>query len=323
MAHRGMMFDKWWRACLLCLTLAVFASTWSTAAANEERTLELHESAARHPYTTVMINGESATALLDTGATIALIDRRLVDIEFDAAAPLDEARILGIGGKRKYPVTQLDNLSAGSERWTDIRVAVNTESQFPVHRTIMPVSIFDTRVVDFDFANHQVHLYDGRPKRVRRAHKSWLNYQNVNDLIFVTVRINGVYGKALVDTGADVSFVNERFAHDTRAVLDEVRTQLIRGSDLSNNRASVYTFRHMRFADNEINRITLPVLDTELFEELGFADQPMMVMGMDLLRQFRLQIDRERERVYFVLPMDRRPIGEAARIMRSSRRGNS
>lgn len=312
--------EQAWRVYLLCLILFVVAASWPTAAANEERTLDLIPSNANRPFTTIMVNGVPATALLDTGATIALIDQRLISADWRGSGPVEEARVLGIGGERLYPVARLGRLSAGTERWNDVRVAVNTEARFPVHRTILPVSIFDTRVVDFDFANHRVHLYNGSPRRVHRLNKSWLSYQERNDLMFITVRINGVSGTALVDTGADVSFVNSEFAEAARGQLDEVKTQLIRGSDLSNNRASVYKFRQFRFGKNQVRRLTLPVLDTDLFDGLGYADQPMMIMGMDVLRQFRMQVDRDRRRIYFLnVKSNDRPIGSASRLERAER----
>lgn len=274
------------------------------AVATEKRSLVLTHSESLRPFTDVLINGVESSALIDTAATIPLIDDNYLDLEaVGENAPVveeTEARILGIGGQRFYPVARLPNLSAGSERWSDLRVAVNNESRFPIQKSVLPISIFDTRVVDFDFKNDRVYLYDGRPKRVRRAHQTSVSYQDVNSLIFVPVKINGVRGRALVDTGADISFINPAFAEQAKAKLDEERTALLRGSDLTRNRASIYQVRRIVFAENEFNRVAVPVLETDLFTELGFGDEPMMIFGMDLLQHFRVQVDRGRQKVYFV-----------------------
>ena len=166
--------------------------------------------------------------------------------------------------------------------------------------SILPISLFETRVVDFDFSNDRVLLYDGNPKRVRRTRRTWVDYQEANNLILVPIKINNVRGLALIDTGADMSFVNPEFAKLAGAKLDEEKTALIRGSDLSRNEASVFKFRRLVFADNELRRFSLLALKTDLFAELGYSEQPMMVMGMDLLGRFRLQVDRERQRIYFI-----------------------
>lgn len=303
MMRKGWTVLSLLRAMALVFAMGVAASVSSAAEATERRSLVLNATESYRPFTDVTINGVETSALLDTGATIPLIGDKFLEFESTAEAGLEteesEARILGIGGQKFYPVSRLPNLSAGDENWTDLRVAVNTENRYPIQKSVLPISIFETRVVDFDFGNRRVHLYDGKPKRVRRARHASVPYQDVNSLLFVPIKINGVPGRALIDTGADISFLNPAFASLSKATLDEKRTALLRGSDMTNNRASIYRFRRVVFAENEITRITLPVFDTDLFAELGFDDEPMMILGMDLLQHFRLQVDRERQRIHF------------------------
>ncbi len=291
------------RAMTLVFVMGMVAAVFSAAEAAERRSLVLNATDSYRPFTDVTINGVETSALLDTGATIPLIGDKFLEFEpvTDSALVTDDtaARILGIGGHKFYPVSRLPKLSAGDENWTDLRVAVNTENRYPIQKSVLPISIFETRVVDFDFGNRRVYLYDGKPKRVRRARRASVPYQDVNSLLIVPIRINGVSGRALIDTGAEISFLNPAFANQSRATLDEERTALLRGSDMTNNRASIYRFRRIVIAENEITRITLPVFDTELFAELGFGDEPMMILGMDLLQHFRLQVDREQRRVHF------------------------
>jgi predicted aspartyl protease len=288
----------------LLASMGIVSALSPTALATEKRSLVLTHSESHRPFTDVLINGVGSSALIDTAATIPLIDDSYLDLEaLGEDAPTieaTEARILGIGGQRFYPVARLPNLSAGGERWSDLRVAVNNESLFPINKSVLPISIFESRVVDFDFRNDRVYLYEGRPKRVRRAHQASVRYQDVNSLMFVPVKINGVRGRALIDTGADVSFINPQFAEQSKAKFDEDRTAILRGSDLTRNRASIYQVRRIAFAENEFNRVTVPVLETDLFTELGFGDEPMMIFGMDLLQHFRVQIDRGRQRIYFI-----------------------
>ena len=270
------------------------------AMATEQKQLILEENSRKRPVTEITVNGQPASALLDTGATIALINDDLFpDIEA-ASVEADETRVLGIGGHRSYPIARLPFLSAGSDTWTDVRVAVNTGNRFPVRHNILPLSIFDESIVDFDFQNDRVLLYDGRPKPVRRGRTTKLRYTETDGLIFVEIRINGVRGLALIDTGADVSFVNTVFAEASRGRMNEEETHRIRGSDQALQTASIYSFRNMRFAGSRVSRFDAPVLETDLFSELGFGDQPMMLLGMDFLQHYRMQIDRDRQRISFV-----------------------
>lgn len=288
------------------IAVAVMLGLWAwmaaAAYAAEERTLVLQQGLKLRPYTAITINGTETSALLDTAATIALIDNEFVIPDETGAYGGEQARIIGLGGKKEFPIANLESLRAGTESWSDLKVAVNMETQFPIRRSVLPISIFDTNIVDFDFSNSRVHLYDGRPKRVFRATSSSVKFEDVNSLIFLPIEMNGVRGKALIDTGADVSFVNQTFADVANARLDEERTRILQGIDLAKNWASIHQFRRLEFGDHYFKRLTMPVVNTDMFTELGFQpDEPMMVMGMDLLSHFRVQVDRRRSRVTFVL----------------------
>lgn len=277
----------------LLLTLGLLASG---ASATERETLALQKNAHSWPITTIFINGQSTPALLDTGATIAMIDDDLLALEtVDPAAP--ETRVLGIGGKRMVPVARISSLQAGARSWHNLRVAVNTEDRFPVQQNILPTSIFQTRVVDFDFPNARVDIYDGQPRPMRGAHRNVINYEPHEGLILIDIRIDGARGKALIDTGASVSFVNPRFAEHAGGIRRIDDEQDILGSDLARNAVQIYRFRNLRFGTNRVSKFDIPVLETEMFHDLGLGDEPMMVLGMDLLEHFRLQLDHKRQRL--------------------------
>lgn len=290
----------WLRLAILCGVALWFAAS---ATASEERSLILQSGKSNRPYTSVSINGTTTIALVDTGATISLIQKSFLAHDPVDFAGLEQALILGLGGQRQYPITSLNSLQAGTETWSDVRVAVNLKETFPVDVSVLPIGIFDSRVVDFDFKNQRLHLYDTHPKRVRHGQTSSIRYQTINNLMFMPVEINGARGMALIDTGADVSFVNQTYADRARGRIDEVRTQIVRGSDLNRIWASIHEFRRMEFGNHTVDKLTIPVVSTDLFRELGFEDEPMMVIGMDLLSNFRLQIDRKRSRAVFVSDM--------------------
>lgn len=276
------------------------AALLQTVQATEQETLALQQNDRNWPITMIYINGQPTPALLDTGATIALINDEHLAFDPTERPSLYETRVLGIGGQRLFRVTELSSLTAGAHSWQNLRVAVNTENRFPVQQNILPVSIFGTSIVDFDFPNSRVELYDGHPKFVRGARRSALAYAEVGGLMFIPIRINGVRGKALIDTGADVSFVNTAYAQRAKGVPSVDEDKDIRGSDLERNTAKIYTFRKLQFGDNQISRFGVPVLETDLFRDLGFEDAPMMVIGMDLLKNFRLQVDLDRKRLTFL-----------------------
>jgi len=269
------------------------------AHASEQETLALLESERNWPITRITINGKPSRALLDTGATIALIDDNL--LAYDASNETAyTTRVSGIGGDRVLPIMQLASVRTGAQVWHDLHVAVNTVDAYPVSENILPVSLFSTSVIDFDFANHTVALYDGRPKRVPGAERNSIGYFDHDGLIFIDVSINGTRGHALIDTGSTITFINSQFAERAKGVQRVQEPQEIRGSDLNRNEVQVFKFRKMQLGEKRISNFSIPVLETDLFAALGFGDAPMMVIGMDLLSHYRLQIDRKRKQIILV-----------------------
>ncbi|MEL6691999.1 MAG: retroviral-like aspartic protease family protein [Pseudomonadota bacterium] len=297
MTQAGAQTKAWTKSVVLVLCAILIWPVMQFANATEQRTISFAESSRLGPILEVQINGVAATALLDTGATVALIDDQYLAPLSAPAQLTQRARILGLGGTREYPVASLPNLSVGDRSWRDVRVAVNTSHDFPVEHSILPVSLFQTAIIDFEFSKSRVHLYDGRPKRVRDAPKSTLRYTETERLIFIPIKINGAKGLALIDTGAERSFVNPAYARRAKAIPDEYDQEQMQGSDLSTKTAHLYTFRKLEVGNFEIPKSRIPVLRTDLFEELGYADTPMMVMGMDFLKHFRVQLDRKRKRI--------------------------
>ena len=300
MSQAGAQTRSWARAVVLVICAVLIVPILLIASAAEQRTLSFSESSRLGPVLDIEINGVATTALLDTGATVALIDDQYLTT-LDAPDDLTaRARILGLGGMREYPMASLPSLSVGDRSWSDVRIAINTGHQFPVEHSILPISLFQTSIIDFEFSKSRLHLYDGRPKRVRDAPKSTIRYTETDRLMFMPVKINGVKGLALIDTGAERSFVNRAYARRAKAIPDEFEQEQMKGSDLSTKTAHLHTFRKFQVGDFHIPKSRIPVLRTDLFEELGYADTPMMVMGMDFLKHFRVQIDRKRKRITLV-----------------------
>jgi|GEM_PF-308138 len=277
--------------------LLVFIALPVEAWASENRTLSLEE--GRHGRMTIaaMINGQSTQALVDTGATIPLIDMVYLGNEEEPVDSMPSINILGVGGHREYRRGAIDELQIGGDYWINLTAAVDDEQREPVLQPILPINLFDARVVDFDFARQKLHLYNGKPRRPRNAIQSTLKYEIINNLMFVDVEINGVKGKALIDTGADVTFMTKAFAREANGRIDEELTQRIRGSDLKANTAEYRVLRNFQVGDMLIEKVMLPALNTELFQALGVDHEYCMVLGMDYLQFYRLQIDRKREEV--------------------------
>jgi predicted aspartyl protease len=288
---------KWPSVSALLLILAFCAT--EAASATERNSLSLLPNEDNWPIVTISINGQSTSALIDTGATIAVVDDNLLDTELrdqDAG----ETKVLGLGGQRTFPLTRVSSIAVGAQSWSGIPAAVNTKDEFPIEQCVLPAALFVSQIIDFDFPNDRVDFYEGYPKFARGKTRSSISYTLKGGLIYIPVRINGVRGKALVDTGASVSFVNPSFAERARGVRRIESEKEMHGADLSRNRIETYNLRDFKMGKFSVSRMSLPILDSELFHQIGFENEPMMVIGVDYLENFRVQIDQGRKRIVFL-----------------------
>lgn len=112
---------------------------------------------------------------------------------------------------------------------------------------------------------------------------------------FAAARVSALPGGArvLIDTGAARTIVNHRFA---RRMTRERSTLSTRVGGVSGRMhrdqpaESVYMHR-LRIGGYCRSRAAVLVADLDIFEALGWNDEPAMVLGLDLLESARIQID--------------------------------
>jgi hypothetical protein len=106
--------------------------------------------------------------------------------------------------------------------------------------------------------------------------------------------MNGVTGLALIDTGSSISYVNSRFADDAGAKPNIEKTQILQGVSGKGIPVRVATARKFTLGAHRVSGPDLIVADPPLFAHLGLAEEPAMVLGLDYLSIFRVQLDRRR-----------------------------
>ena len=251
----------------------------------------------------VQVNDKEGLAVLDTAATYALIDAAM--LTDGNSQPRDEqVEILGVTGRRLFPTTQIGPVMTGEIDLNSMPAAINSQTRFPGHKTILPANAFRSRVIDFDFLKNQIELYDRRPKAARGSVLSKISYREIDGLPFIEVRLNGKTGLALIDTGSDATYINSAFAQLAGARLQQDRTIRLFGADAGGTSVSVMSAKRLQLGKHQMRDFLILSADPPMFEHLGLADQPIMVLGLDTLRNFRVQIDRQRKQIILARPED-------------------
>lgn len=290
----------------LAATAAALALAPSLAHAAERLVIPFHISELEHMVVRIEINGTTTTTgVIDTAATFAMVDSRTA-LQSGVVPPgihAPQVSILGVNGAKDYPVVRLDSVRTGNVRLGALDAAYSRDLDIPgTAANVLPSSAFPGDVLEFDFRNRLISVYDGRPDRPKTTYSDTVPYTLDGGLMFVEVRINGRKGRGLIDTGSNLTYVNSTFADLARLTTNAEKTQLLQGATGGDESLRIATARRVRLADFNFERADLFVSDPELFTLLGLQDEPVMVIGLDFLSEFKVQFDRRRSRIVLSLP---------------------
>lgn len=287
-------------AVLVCL-LATFALE---AQANKRVIVPFKFSDQNHMLVPISINDHQTTGVLDTAATIAMIDSRSAMLGGIKPPNRDapSAIVRGIAGVSEYQIVHIGSIKAGSAELGEVDAAFNPNFDLSgAASNILPFSVFPGDVVEFDFSRMQISSYNGRPDNPETDNIQRIRYIEDRGLLFAEIRINGKKGRALVDTGANVSYVNSAFEELANMRSNAEKARMVVGATTGDAPIRVATAR-VQLGGFHFNHVDLFVVDTEFFTDFGLNEEPVMVLGLDLLSAFRVQFDRRKNRMILILP---------------------
>lgn len=276
--------------------LFVIAALSFAARAGEDGAISVSISEANRMSVPLKVNGQETLSVIDTAATIALVDSNLVPMTETPLAG-SELVVQGLSDTTIYYTTEVDLVEIGGQKLHSVSAGIVTDTDFPSHKTVIPISAFTQRVIDFDFEQGVIAVYDRRPVSPGRRAVSRVRYETIGGLIFVPITINGKRGRALIDTGADSSFINSKFADLANVRERPDLNKFLVGVDLEKTPLRIVSLRRVRIGDYLLEDHKLLASDPGLFKALGLEDEPVMLLGLNILRHFRVQIDREKKQV--------------------------
>ena len=270
------------------------------------------------PIIAAAINGQPARLLLDTGAQSSILfaaqARRL-------SVPLRQVRgvyVYGVGGKADVFAANIDDLtldkyhahnvslmvlSGGTDRDTDVDGVIGED--------------FLSRVdLDVDFAAGVVRLL--QPKDCKGDQVVYWNKaysvtpilpSNVDGELNVSVSLNGVATKAMMDTGSSVSVVTPRALAAAAIRFDQGEIEgAIHGVGRTTMAAGKVALPSFGFGDEQIKSAEIEVSDiyarnreASVGSRLAESVQPnvaQMLLGADFFLAHRVYIARSQHMVY-------------------------
>lgn len=290
---------------LSLIMLSICVITGTAEAAGEFGAIDVQVDQNDQMTIALNVSGVDAFGVLDTAATYPLVDDDVL-ISAQAADRDQLVAVLGLAGTLTFETASVESLRVGNMNLSNVAVGVNDQGRFPGHKSILPANAFDARVIDFDFSRNRIELYDRRPKSTGDAVRSRLPYQEIQGLPFVKVKLNGKSGLALIDTGSSETYINHAYARLAGANLQVDRTQQLYGADAKNTGVSVMSAKRFTIGKHGMQDFLILAADPPLFDYLGLNEEPIMVLGLDTLKHFRMQIDREKKFIHFSRAEDRK-----------------
>ena len=260
------------------------------------------EDAAARMSVPVLINGEGPFRFtIDTGA-----DRSVISAELAERLSLTRKGSLlvhGVNGSQLAPAAQVGSLEMGSRRLQGVTLPLLARADLGADGVLGLDALVDQRMV-IDLAKSEL--------RLEKSHRAPLEPGDIvvraksryGQLVLVdsTLRNRPVY--VILDSGSEVTIANSAF----RRLAVERRRQAT-APDRMVDILSV-TGQTSEGAQDEAPELTLggvlmrrvPVVyaDLHTFAKFGLADEPAVLLGMDVLRAFRgVDVDFGRREVRF------------------------
>ena len=285
---------------ILCLSL--FFGLTASASGSSRTVVPFEIDEHQRLIIDMTFEGELTTSgVIDTAATFPMIGgatARAAGIEVPDADTGRFITVLGLGGPEVFQLIDVPQVTAGGVAFTQMPAALDEKIAVKGVKNIFPAVALQGDVLDFDFERKILSAYSARPDGNNRSLLARMPLHVRNGLFFVEVKIHGVKGLALIDTGSTITYVNSRFAEDANMNTNTKKTELLLGVTGEDYDIRMARVRHLSVGRLNLEGMDLLVSDPHLFEYLGISDEPVMVLGMDFLSHFRVQIDRKNNQLY-------------------------
>lgn len=297
------------RSSALCLT-AIVAVSSAAGAQQSPAPAPLEEIALKGDASnrmTVQVEVEGIGPypfLIDTGA-----ERSTVSVELASSLslrPAGQATIQGMISSLTVPTYRIDRLDMGRHRADNLRVPALRQTLIGAPGLIGADALQNERIT-IDFRRGTMTIGDA-PLGGSAATEEMLLFarKTAGRLVIVNAVLDNRPVAVILDTGSQVSIGNDALRDHLFKRRPDRASKMIELIDVIGGRVpAIYTTTRMLEFSSAFRLRAMPIALAELpiFAELGLADQPAMVLGMDVLSMFdRVAIDFDKRTARFLVP---------------------
>lgn len=252
----------------------------------------------------VLINGQGPFPfIVDTGASISCISQSLVQ---SLALPLQAARTVHtIVGARQQPVAMVEEMRIGARRQRKLRVlAAPLEDR--AEAGVLAVDWLKGQRLTLDFVGNKLEFSASRSADPSVGEVMVPARKRHGQLTIIDADLGARRVSAMIDSGSELSLCNSnllRLLERTQRTPAQRRTielVTIMGEPFS---GELVYLPFLRLGGLHLGNVPVVHTDAHVFRIWGLDDKPAILLGMDLLREFRaVTLDFGRAYVLFDMP---------------------
>jgi predicted aspartyl protease len=255
-------------------------------------------------YIDVAVNGRGPYRfLVDSGADRSAIGAGLAE---RLGLPGNEiVNLRSMAGTSQVGTVRIASLKLGSSELTDIIAPALPERHLGAQGLVGIDALVDQRIM-LDFDARTVTIQDSRvPQRAAEPGEIVVTARRrKGQLILTQVNIDGAFTYAVIDTGSELTLANSAMLSKIsrgrrRPPLRTVTLTSVTGESFE---ARVATLPDLRIGGIVMKNVTVAFTDAPPFALFGLDKQPALLLGTDLLKNFRrLSLDFRNRKVRFSL----------------------
>lgn len=256
-----------------------------------------------HMTVPVMVNGQGPFPfMVDTGANISCIARRVAET---LALPMEPPRdVHTVVGVRSQPLVQIDELRVGAQKRRDMSVlAIPIDD--PKLCGVLAVDWLQNQRLTLDFTRNSLEVAPSRHEFTRPGRVVVPARRRHGQLTIVEAELGDRPISALIDSGSEASLCNAALRRMLdRAGAPQFKPQLVNMVSILGEAfaGEMIYLPFLRLGGLQLGNVPVVQSDSHVFEIWGVADEAAVLLGMDLLRQFRaVSLDFGRSQVRFDL----------------------
>ena len=275
----------------------------TAAAADEASRIGVGKDAFDRLTAPVMLNGKGPFPfMVDTGANVSCVAHRVAsDLGVSILPPRPMHTIVGVGD---HPVAVIDELRVGELRRRDVTMLAVTLDN-PRLAGVLGVDWLKDQRLTLDFAANSLEFEESHHDWSRVGRVIVSARRRFGQLTIVDAELGAERISAMVDSGSEASLCNTAlFRRINRAGARPANNRVIAMVSVLGEpfAGELVYLPFLRLGGLQLGEVPVVYADTHAFEIWGLADTPAVLLGMDLLRQFKaVSLDFGRSEVRFDL----------------------